>query len=255
MAGNRRIFIFSLQLGLLMAGLLVWELVSRAGWISYLLFSRPTEIAGSLWRMLTTLNTYMHLGVTALETVAAFVSGSLLAVAAGFACARKPLLAAVLDPYIKVGNAMPRVVLAPLFIIWFGTGMLSKTIFGMTLVFFVVFFNTYRGVQEVDMNVVNNARMLGASPRQVFRHVVLPSVMSWILAGLHTSVGMALVGAVVGEYFAASRGLGYLIHIAEGYSDQANVFAGLAILCVFALGVDSLVTLLERRLLRWRPKS
>lgn len=243
----------ALQLGLLLACLAAWELVSRAGWISQLLFSRPTEVGACVWRMLVTPDTYLHLGVTGLETLTAFIAGSLLAVVAGFACARKPLLADVLDPYIKVGNAMPRVVLAPLFIIWFGTGILSKTIFGITLVFFVVFFNTFRGVQEVDVNVINNARMLGASPRQVFRHVVLPSVMSWIIAGLHTSVGMALVGAVVGEYFAASRGLGYLIRIAEGNIDQANVFAGLAILSIFALAVDLAVTFAERKLMRWRP--
>jgi len=255
MAANKRILIVTLQLGLLAVVLLGWEVASRAGWIDHMIFSRPTEIGGGVIHLLATPTTYMHLGVTATETVSAFLSGSLLAVLAGFACARKPLLAAVLDPYIKVGNAMPRVVLAPLFIIWFGTGILSKTIFGMTLVFFVVFFNTFRGVQEVDVNVINNARMLGATPRQVFRHVVLPSVMTWILAGLHTSVGMALVGAVVGEYIASSRGLGYLIHLADGNLDQANVFAGLVILSVFALGVDWLVTLLERRLLRWRAAN
>jgi len=144
-------------------------------------------------------------------------------------------------------------VLAPIFTLWFGLGVLSKVAFGVTLVFFIVFFNTYQGVKDVDRNILNNARMLGGSERDLVRHVLLPSAMTWILASLHTSVGLALVGAVVGEYLGSARGLGYIIAQAEGLFDTTGVFAGIVVLSVFALLVDSLVTLVERRLLVWKP--
>jgi NitT/TauT family transport system permease protein len=126
--------------------------------------------------------------------------------------------------------------------------------FGVTLVFFIVFFNTYQGVLEVDRNVLNNARMLGASERDLFRHVLLPSALTWILASLHTSVGLALVGAVVGEYLGSARGLGYLIAQAEGLLDTTGVFAGIVVLSAFVLLIDGVVTLIERRLLVWKPQ-
>jgi NitT/TauT family transport system permease protein len=156
---------------------------------------------------------------------------------------------------VKVANAMPRIVLAPIFTLWFGLGVLSKVAFGVTLVFFVVFFNTYQGVREVDRNVLNNARMLGASDRDLVRHVLLPSALVWILSSLHTSVGLALVGAVVGEYLGSARGLGYLIQQAEALFDTTGVFAGLVVLAGFVLAVDLLVSFVERRLLRWKPPS
>jgi ABC-type nitrate/sulfonate/bicarbonate transport system permease component len=133
--------------------------------------------------------------------------------------------------------------------------ILSKVAFGVTLVFFVVFFNTYQGVREVDRNVLNNARMLGATDRDLLRHVLLPSALVWILSSLHTSVGLALVGAVVGEYLGSARGLGYLIHQAEALFDTTGVFAGLVVLAGFVLVVDLLVSSVERHLLRWKPPS
>ena len=140
-----------------------------------------------------------------------------------------------MDPYIKGFNSMPRVVLAPIFAVWFGLGIWSKVALGVTLVFFVVFFNVYQGVREVSPNLIANARMLGASPRQLLRSIYLPSAMSWVFASLHNAVGLAFVGAVVGEYLGSARGVGYLILQAEGTFDINTVFAGILVLTAFAL--------------------
>ena len=182
----------------------------------------------------------------------------------GFWFARRPRLAAVFDPYVKGANALPRVVLAPIFTLWFGLGIWSKVALGFTLVFFIVFFNVYQGVKEVDRTVLSNARMLGMDERQLLRHVYLPSALSWMFSSLHTSVdwmsrllvgyciGFAVVGAVVGEYLGSAAGLGYLIQQAEGMFDVAGVFAGMFVLAAFVLMIDWCVTLVERRLLVWR---
>jgi NitT/TauT family transport system permease protein len=161
----------------------------------------------------------------------------------------------VLDPYVKAANALPRVVLAPIFMLWFGLGLWSKVALGVTLVFFIVFFNVYQGVKEVNPAILANARMLGMNDRQLMRHVYWPAALSWMFSSLHTSVGFALVGAVVGEYLGSAAGLGYLIQEAEGVFDVAGVFAGMIVLAVVVLVIDWLVTLIENRLLAWRPRA
>ena len=152
-------------------------------------------------------------------------------------------------------NAMPCVILAPIFMVWFGLGIWSKVALGVTLLFFIVFFNVYQGVKEVSPVVLNNARMLGANASQLLRHVYLPSATSWVFSSLHTSVGMAFVGAVVGEYLGSAKGVGYLIHRAEGSFDINTVFAGILVLTVFALLPDFAVTFAENKLLKWRPQQ
>jgi NitT/TauT family transport system permease protein len=184
----------------------------------------------------------------------AFAIGSIAGVLVGFWFARKPGIAAVFDPYVKMLNALPRVVLAPIFTLWFGLGIWSKVALGITLVFFIVFFNVYQGVKEVSPVILANAKMIGMNERQLFRHVYWPSALSWMFSSLHTSVGFALVGAVVGEYLGSAAGLGYLIHEAEGVFDVTGVFAGMVILAVFVLAIDAVVTLVEGRLLVWRPR-
>jgi len=160
-----------------------------------------------------------------------------------------------MDPYIKGFNSMPRVVLAPIFAVWFGLGIWSKVALGVTLVFFVVFFNVYQGVREVSPNLIANARMLGASRKQLLRSIYLPSAMSWVFASLHNAVGLAFVGAVVGEYLGSSRGVGYLILQAEGTFDINTVFAGILVLTAFALALDAAVGSVERRLMTWQPRA
>jgi NitT/TauT family transport system permease protein len=150
-------------------------------------------------------------------------------------------------------NSLPRVVLAPIFLLWFGLGIWSKVVFAVTLVFFIVFFNTYQGVREVPPALVANARILGAKERQLLRHVYLPSALTWIFSSLHVSVGFAIVGAVVGEYLGSSEGMGHLIAEAEGVFDTTGVFAGIVVLAAVVLLIDLVVHRLERFLLRWKP--
>jgi len=241
------------QIGVLVAALATWEGLAARGRLDPLFFSRPSHIAGRVADWFASGKIYQHIAVTAQETLFAFLAGAALGIACGFVLARSPAIARVLEPYITIANALPRIVLAPIFTLWFGLGILSKVAFGVTLVFFIVFFNTYQGVRDADRNILNNARMLGASERDLVRHVLLPSAMTWILASLHTSVGLSLVGAVVGEYLGSARGLGYLIAQAEGVFDTTGVYAGIVVLSVFVLLVDAIVTLIERRMLVWKP--
>jgi len=216
-------------------------------------FGQPTEVAKRIWDWFVGGSIYLHLGVTLIETLLAFAIGTLLGLLFGLWLALAPTASTLADPYIKAMNAMPRVILAPIFAVWFGLGIASKVVFGITLVFFIVFFNVYQGVKEVSPVVLANARMLGASGKQLLRYVYLPSATSWVFSSLHTSVGLAFVGAVVGEYLGSAKGVGYLIHQAEGVFDIDTVFAGILVLTLFALVLDFIVTRIENRLLVWRP--
>jgi len=216
-------------------------------------FSTPADVTMRIIKWFVEGTIWRHLWVTLVEALLAFVVGSVLGVLIGFWFARKPLVAAIFDPYVKMINSLPRVVLAPIFTLWFGLGILSKVALGVTLVFFIVFFNVYQGVKEVSPTVLANARMLGMSERQLLRHVYWPSALSWMFSSLHTALGFAMVGAVVGEYLGSAAGLGYLIQQAEGTFDVAGVFAGMGVLAAFVLVIDGLVSLAEKRLLVWRP--
>ena len=216
-------------------------------------FSNPVDVVKQIVAWFVTGVIWKHLYVTLVEAMLAFAIGSVGGVLVGFWFARQPRTAAVFDPYVKAANALPRVVLAPIFTLWLGLGIWSKVALGVTLVFFIVFFNVYQGVKEVSPTVLANARMLGMNERQLMRHVYWPSALSWMFSSLHTSVGFAVVGAVVGEYLGAAAGLGYLIQQAEGVFDVAGVFAGMFVLAAFVIVIDVIVSLVEKRLLIWRP--
>src|SRR5213596_1301042 len=217
-------------------------------------FGEPAKVFARLWQWFVSGEIYEHLWVTLVETLLAFLIGTVSGVVIGLWLALSPTASAVLDPYIKAVNAMPRVILAPIFFVWFGLGIGSKVALGVTLVFFIVFFNVYQGVKEVSPVVLANARMLGASRRQLLRHVYLPSATSWVFSSLHTSVGLAFVGAIVGEYLGSAQGVGYLILQAEGSFDINTVMAGILVLTAFALVLDAMVSWGERRLMKWQPK-
>ncbi|HEU0204179.1 MAG TPA: ABC transporter permease [Burkholderiaceae bacterium] len=245
---------------------LVWHLLTAPGLIppfffdndrqAAFFFGEPVKIFARIWAwFITSRDIYGHLWITLVETVLAFVIGTGAGLTIGMWLALSPIAAAILDPYIKALNSMPRVILAPIFAVWFGLGVASKVALGFTLVFFIVFFNVYQGVKEVSPAVLASARMLGATQRQLLRHVYLPSAMSWVFSSLHTSVGLAFVGAVVGEYLGSARGVGYLILQAEGTFDINTVMAGILVLTAFALVLDWAVGRLERRLMKWQPRA
>ena len=193
--------------------------------------------------------------VTMEETILGFAIGVVLGVIFGVALGRNALLSDVFGPYLKALNAMPRVVLGSIFTIALGLEMPSKIALAVVLVFFVVFFNAYQGVREVDRDLLANARILGAGPGQLNRHVILPSALSWITASLHTSFGFALVGAIVGEYLGARKGVGLMIATAQGTFNANGVYAAMFILAVLAIVAEAGVTRLENRLIRWRPNA
>jgi NitT/TauT family transport system permease protein len=227
----------------------VWENPDRAAFF----FGEPVKIFKVIWVWFSEGAIYQHLWVTLQETALAFVIGSVLGLAVGLWLGLSPTASALFDPYITAMNAMPRVVLAPIFMVWFGLGIWSKVALGVTLVFFIVFFNVYQGVKEVSPVILNNTVMLGANRKQLLRYVYLPSATSWVFSSLHVSVGMAFVGAVVGEYLGSAKGVGYLIQQAEGAFDINTVFAGILVLTAFALVLDFAVGRAERKLLVWRP--
>ncbi len=254
------------QLGLLLALFAFWWAMTKPGLLPNVMFDNdrqaafffgePLKVMSRIWTwFVVDADIYRHLAVTLIETLLAFGFGSVLGLAAGLWLALSPLASAILEPYVKAMNSMPRIILAPIFAVWFGLGIASKVALGITLVFFIVFFNVYQGVKEVSPVILANARMLGASNQQLLRHVYLPSATSWVFSSLHTSVGLAFVGAVVGEYLGSSPGVGYLILQAEGTFDINTVMAGILVLTGFALVIDAAVGRVEKRLMKWQPRA
>jgi NitT/TauT family transport system permease protein len=255
-----RLGLLALQIMVAIIAVVLWYVLTTYAVFGRILlppffFSNPLDVAKQIYVWFATGVIWKHLWVTLIEAILAFVIGSIGGVLVGFWFARQPRTAAVFDPYVKAVNALPRVVLAPIFTLWLGLGIWSKVALGVTLVFFIVFFNVYQGVKEVSPTVLANARMLGMSERQLMRHVYWPSALSWMFSSLHTSVGFAVVGAVVGEYLGAAAGLGYLIQQAEGVFDVAGVFAGMFVLAAFVIVIDTIVSFVEKRLLVWRPAT
>ncbi|HEY5629785.1 MAG TPA: ABC transporter permease [Candidatus Limnocylindrales bacterium] len=265
---RRRWLVLALRIAVAVVLVGSWELGTRVGCygtdsatcvIDKFYFGQPTGIWAQLvtWVQHGTASGPLieQIYVTLLETVLGFVIGVVLGIVFGVLLGRIAILADIAGPYIKALNAMPRVVLGSIFIIALGFEIWSKVALAVVLVFFVVFFNAFQGVREVDRDLVSNARILGANPRQEFRHVILPSALSWIIASLHTSLGFALVGAIVGEYLGARHGIGLMIATAQGTFNANGVYAAMLILAVLAILAEMLVTRLENRLIRWRPNT
>jgi NitT/TauT family transport system permease protein len=250
--------VYTLRVALLVAALALWEGLT-ASWLDPFFYSRPSliwdKLAGWFQHGTSIGSVWAQMSVTLQEAVLGFVLGSLVGIVLGILLGRARLLAEVLSPYIQAFNAVPRIVLAALFLVWFGLGMQSKIATAFVLVFFPVFFNAFQGAREVDRNLVDNARVLGASRLQVLWSIVVPSSTSWILASLHTAFGFALIGAIVGEYAGSTHGLGLLINQSQGLLDSAGIYAGMLLTTVLALAAEAVLGLLERRLMRWRPPA
>ena len=256
---RRRTLVQVLRLALAVFIVGGWQVSTQLELVDPFFFGEPSGIAvqlvkwvqngtaqGPLWEQIL---------VTLEETILGFLIGVVLGVIFGVLLGRNRLLADVCGPYIKAFNAMPRVVLGSIFVIALGLGMPSKVALAVVLVFFVVFFNAFQGVREVDRNLLSNARMLGANERQISTSVILPSALTWIVASLHTSFGFALVGAIVGEYLGATKGIGLMIATAQGTFNANGVFAAMLILAIVAVLAEAVVTWLENRLIKWRPNA
>ena len=236
-----------------------WEAASRLKLIDEFFFSMPSAIAFRLYEWASEgidgVSLWYHLYVTMEESVIGFFAGSLFGVVIGVLLGRNAFAADVFSIYIKVFNAIPRVVLAPIFIMLFGLGLASKVALAFVMVFFVVFSNAFQGVREADRALIANARILGASSWQLTRSVIIPSAMSWIFASLHVSFGFAIVGAIVGEFVGSRYGIGLLISIAKGSFDAAGMYAAIVVVMLVALAAEYAMTALEHRLARWQPPA
>ncbi|MEW2520942.1 ABC transporter permease [Actinacidiphila alni] len=254
---HRTLLVYGSRLAVLALVLGLWEWFARTGVIDPFNFSMPSKIWDQIkqWTLHGTAQGPLgeQIWYTLYEALFGWIIGVVAGVVLGIALGRVRFLADVFGPYVKVLNALPRIVLAPIFLIWFGLGPASKVASAVVLVFFPVFFNAFQGAREVDRNLVANARILGASNRRVTFQVVIPAATSWIFTSLHVSFGFALIGAIVGEYIGATKGIGLLVSASQGTFNAAGVYAAMVILAVVALVAEGLLTFLEKRLFRWKP--
>jgi NitT/TauT family transport system permease protein len=236
-----------------------WQLFTSAGIVDKFFFGQPSGVWHSLVKLFTTGTAFgsiwLNLWVTIKEAIYGFLVGTGAGIVLGLLLGQNRYLAAVIGPYIKILNSIPRIILGSIFIVAFGLGTFPKVLLAAVLVFFIVFFNAFQGVREVDQNLVANVKVLGASPLQVARHVTIPSALTWIIASLHTAFGFAIIGALVAEVLGAQHGIGLIISQAQGNFDMDTVFACMAIMSVATLVAEYFITLLEKRVLRWRPPS
>jgi NitT/TauT family transport system permease protein len=236
-----------------------WQFCTAKNWVDPFFFGQPSRIWDSLVQLFTKGTEFGSIwgdiAVTLREAVYGFFLGSLVGIVLGILLGQNRFLADVLGPYIKIVNAVPRIILGSIFLVAFGLGTFPKVLLAAVLVFFIVFFNAFQGVREVNPNLVANVKVLGASSLQVARHVTVPSALTWIIASLHTAFGFAIIGALVGEVLGSQRGIGLVISQAQGRLDPNTVFAGMAIMAVVTLAAEYLISLLESRVLSWRPPS
>lgn len=257
-ARARRAWVLFWRLVLLVALLGLWEVAVRLEWMTDLALGMPSTVVVRLWQWITEgangTPLWYHLWVTVEEATIGFVFGSIAGVLVGVALGRNAFLADIFSIYIKVFNSIPRVVLAPVFIIIFGLGIGSKVALSFVMVFFLVFQNAFQGVREADRSLIANAQILGARPWQLTRAVIIPSAMSWIFASLHVSYSFAITGAIVGEFVGARLGIGQLIAIAKGSFDGPGVAAAIIIIMLVVLAAGALMGRVEQSLAKWRPK-
>jgi NitT/TauT family transport system permease protein len=237
-----------------------WELGARTKVIDPFFWGQPSGILAQLGKWVTDGTAqgplWQQIAVTLEEAIIGFAIGVVLGVVFGIILGRNQFLSDIFGPYLKAANSIPRIVLGSIFAIGLGLGIQSKIALAVVLVFFIVFFNAFQGVREVDRNLLANARILGATKQmQLSMEVIVPSALTWIIASLHTSFSFALVGAVVGEYLGATQGIGLMIQTAQGTFNANGVFAAMVILSAVALITEALITLLENRLISWRPNT
>ncbi|MBX3605422.1 MAG: ABC transporter permease [Piscinibacter sp.] len=241
------------RLALLVVLVLAWEFAS-GNLFAVFWVSKPSLIAAYIWEFVQA-DFWRHFGFTMTATGVGFATGALGGLAAGMALSRAPFVAAVLDPFLVAINGIPRVALAPLFVVWFGIDLMPKVVLVFTLVFFVMFYNTYSGIRSVEKSFIDLAWVMGARDKDIFRKVVLPAATPYIFLGLKLSIPYALIGAIIGEFVASSAGLGWKIQVETAQYNTTGTMAGLIILMTIVIAMNSLFGLFERHMLRWRPPT
>jgi NitT/TauT family transport system permease protein len=244
--------IWAVRISLAGALLYAWEYFADQKVIKEFFFSKPSVVWTYLGELFTTGDVWIHLAATMEGTLGGFFLGSLLAIPFGLFLARFPIVDEILAPFLAGLNALPRVALAPIFILWFGIGLSSKVFLVFSLVFFIVLINTQAGVKSADEELLRMATVMGATPRQRFLKVVLPGAVPSIFAGLRVGVIYALLGTVVGEMVAAPAGLGQQVAYFSGTYRTGGVFAVLLLLSLIGVALNGVTLLIERHLLRWQ---
>lgn len=236
-----------------------WQVCTTTGVVDKFFYGQPSMIWQSLVDLFTKGTAFgsiwFNLWITIKEAIFGFALGTVSGIVLGLLLGQNRTLSDICSPYIKAVNSVPRIILGSIFVVAFGLGILPKVLLAAVLVFFIVFFNAFQGVREVDPNLIANVRVLGASPLQVARHVTIPSALTWIIASLHTAFGFAIIGALVGEVLGAQAGIGLIIVQAQGHFDPNTVFACMLLMAAVTLIAESLIALLEKRVLSWRPPS
>jgi len=253
-AGNGRAQAWFLPLSFLLA-VLIWAAVSGLGWLPQFILPGPGQVALRFAQAAVDGTLLRHAAATLEEVVLGLLAGSSLAMLCGYAIARSRLLERLLSPYLVASQAVPVVAIAPLLVIWFGPGLFSKVLICALIVFFPVLVNTAVGLRGVPQHLRDLMRSLHATRLQTIRHLDIPAALPVFLGGLRIGATLSVIGAVVGEFVGADRGLGFLINVARGQYDTALVFATVLTLIAMALGLYGLVLLAERRLLKWQPRS
>ena len=233
------------------SALAVWQYASGR-WLSPLYISSPTAVGGKILSLLADGTLPRHMWITAFEAGVGFLLGGTAGVVVGLVLGRARLLADVLDPFLLGLYSLPKVALAPLFVMWFGIDVGMKVIFAAMVVFFLVFLSTYSGVRSVSRELITIFRLMGATEVQVMGKVIFPAALTWVFAGLRLSAPYALVGAIIAELIAANRGLGYLVDNATTQFDTASAFAAVAGILFLSGGLNILIKLVEKRLMPWR---
>ena len=242
------------QLALGIGVLLIWQGASGR-LIDNFFISNPIDVGSRLYRWTIDGSIFAHIAATVYATAMGFIIGSVGGAILGVWLGVSPFASRLLNPYLNALNALPKVALAPLFVLWFGLGIESKIALAAVLVLFLVFLNTFAGVREVDQDLIDGARLMRATRTQVILKVIIPSAASWVFAGLKIAMPYALIGAVLGEMIASNRGLGYLVQFSGSQFDSAGVFAVLFVIALLAVGLNYLVELAQRRIERWRIVS
>jgi NitT/TauT family transport system permease protein len=229
-----------------------WELAARVGVIDPFFVSSPSAIAGVLAQQFSRGTIWKHLIVTFQEATLGLALGFVAGAALAWLAARSQLVADLVEPVLLLLNAVPRIVLAPLFVMWLGLGVNSKVAVSFFLVFVVIFFAVYSGIREVDYTLVERMFVLGGSWWDTMREVYIPSVAAWVFSSLRVAVGFAFTGAIVGEFVGSSAGLGYLMNFATGSQNASLLMATVTIIMAFIAALFAILERVEARLMAWK---
>jgi len=235
--------------------ILFWEFASRIGWINPFYMPSPLQVVKVIIELFQDGEIWKHLSATFFAAIVGIIGGLAIGIFLGFASALTPIIAELLEPIMIMLNAIPRVILAPLFVIWFGIGIESKIALSLILVVVLVFFAVYNGIKDVDQRLIERVQTLGGGKWILLKEVYIPSVTAWIIGNLKVAVGFAFTGAVVGEFVGSSKGLGYLLQFAQSTYNAALTISLIILIMAFVMVLFSGAERIENHLLRWRPQK